>query len=94
MADLLARTNFMEKAGTGIKRVSDACLSNGNRVDFDFSDSFWITIHSNNVDEKMDNVTDNVTENVTDNDTDRLKVIIKSQQTNLRDILMLQEEQF
>jgi ATP-dependent DNA helicase RecG len=67
LVDLLARTSFMEKAGTGIKRVSNACAVNGNKLKFDFSDSFWITIYSN---EKSNNVTDNVTDDVTDNVTD------------------------
>ncbi|MCK9321535.1 MAG: putative DNA binding domain-containing protein [Bacteroidales bacterium] len=67
LVDLLARTNFMEKAGTGIKRVSDACISNGNRVDFDFSDSFWITMHSNNLDANLDKVVDKVVEKVPEN---------------------------
>lgn len=26
----LARTDFMEKAGTGIKRITNACIRNGN----------------------------------------------------------------
>ena len=78
LVDLLARTNFMEKAGTGIKRVSDACISNGNRVDFDFSDSFWITMHTNMLDEKSNNDTDKVVDNDTDNDTDnRFRRIIE-----------------
>jgi len=40
LVDLLARTDFMEKAGTGIKRVTNACIENGNRLNFEFSDSF------------------------------------------------------
>ena len=47
LVDLLSRTDFMEKAGTGIQRVKDACLSNGNKVSFDFSDSFWVEIETN-----------------------------------------------
>ena len=47
LADLLARTDFMEKAGTGIKRVTDACSQNNNEVTFDFTDSFWVTIKTN-----------------------------------------------
>ncbi len=58
LADLLTRTNFMEKAGTGIKPVADACKDNGNQIHFNFSDSFWITIHSNQDD--TDNDTDNI----------------------------------
>ncbi|MBI2629851.1 putative DNA binding domain-containing protein [Candidatus Pacearchaeota archaeon] len=33
LADLLSRTNFMEKAGTGIKRIRDACALNNNKVE-------------------------------------------------------------
>jgi predicted HTH transcriptional regulator len=40
----LVGTDYMELAGTGIKRVTDACVENGNEVNFDFSDSFWLTI--------------------------------------------------
>ena len=45
----------MEKAGTGIKRVTNACIKNGNKVNFDFSDSFWVTIKSNDTDKVTDN---------------------------------------
>ena len=48
----------MEKAGTGIKRVTDSCKDNSNQVRFSFSDSFWVTIYSN------DNVTDNREESI------------------------------
>lgn len=54
---MLSRTEYMEKAGTGIQRVKDACSSNGNKILFDFTDSFWVTIETN------ENVTENVTEN-------------------------------
>ncbi len=47
MADLLSRTIYMEKAGTGIKRVTNACKANGNLCTFKFSDSVWLTIKSN-----------------------------------------------
>lgn len=47
LVDLLARTDFMEKAGTGIKRLRDECKFNGNVCDFHFTDAFWITIESN-----------------------------------------------
>ena len=57
LADLLTRTIYMEKAGTGIKRVNDTCKKNKNKVVFDFTDAFWITIYSN---EKLNNVVDNV----------------------------------
>jgi ATP-dependent DNA helicase RecG len=69
LVDLLARTDFMEKAGTGIKRVTNACVENGNMVNFEFSDSFWVTIQTNNI-----HVVDNVVDNVVDQ---RLKSIIE-----------------
>jgi len=37
----------MEKAGTGIKRVTNACDNNDNKITFNFSDSFWVTIKTN-----------------------------------------------
>lgn len=73
LVDLLARTEFMEKAGTGIKRVRNTCFENGNKCIFNFTDAFWITIHSNNnVEVNIADVTENVTENVTDNVTDNV----------------------
>lgn len=71
LADLLLRTEFMEKAGTGIQRINDACKANGNNCIFDFTDAFWITINSNNVTDVTDNVT-----NGTDNEYNRLTKII------------------
>ena len=65
LVDLLARTDFMEKAGTGVKRVRDACAGNGNNVEFRFTDAFWITIHSNQKD--TDRVGEKVPDNVPDN---------------------------
>ena len=47
LVDLLARTEFMEKAGTGIRRMRDACKNNGNKILFDFSDSYWTIIKTN-----------------------------------------------
>ena len=51
----------MEKAGTGIKRVKDACKANNNIVSFDFTDAFWVIINSN-IQDVSDNVVDNVVE--------------------------------
>lgn len=70
LADLLARTDFMEKAGTGIKRVRDACKTNSNNIHFNFTDAFWVTIETN----VTDNVVDSVVDSVVDN---RLKKIIE-----------------
>lgn len=46
MADLLSKTLYMEKVGTGIQRIRDSCLKNGNKVEFRFSDAFWVEIRS------------------------------------------------
>ena len=73
LVDLLARTDFMEKAGTGIKRVTNACVENGNEIYFEFSDSFWVTIKSNGA----GNVTENVTENVTNKRYDLILKLLK-----------------
>jgi len=65
IADLLTRTDFMEKAGTGIKRITDACNVNNNNVVFDFTDVFWVTFESNVPDNVPDvpGVPDNVPAN-------------------------------
>ena len=74
LADLLSRTDYMEKAGTGIKRIKEACEKNGNRVEFSFSDAFTIEMFSNDIGY---NVTDNVPENVPENRASRILDIIK-----------------
>ncbi len=75
LVDLLSRTDFMEKAGTGIKRVRDACRNNGNKVNFNFTDAFWITMHTNgNVDE---DVPENVPKNVPEKRLDLIIELIK-----------------
>jgi len=63
LVDLLARTDFMEKAGTGIKRVTDACVKNGNKVNFEFSDSFWITMETNSAEKVGEKVGEKLTGN-------------------------------
>jgi len=63
----------MEKAGTGIKRVTDACNANGNKCTFNFSDVFWVTMKMNN----KDNVRDKVGEKLTEN-----QIIILNQMQN------------
>ncbi len=58
----------MEKAGTGVKRVRDACAENRNKVAFRFTDAFWVTMYSNQ------DVPENVPENVPEK---RLNVIME-----------------
>jgi ATP-dependent DNA helicase RecG len=48
LADVLSRTEFMEKAGTGIQRMREECLKNSNRIKIQFTDIFYdLTIFSN-----------------------------------------------
>lgn len=47
LADLLSRTMFMEKVGTGIQRIKEYCTKNKNSVDFKFNDiNFFMSINS------------------------------------------------
>ena len=44
LADLLSRTYFMEKVGTGIKRIQEECKKNNNKVEIKPTDHhFHIT---------------------------------------------------
>ena len=88
MADLLSRTEFMEKAGTGIKRVREACTANGNRVEFDFSDAFWTVIHSNVTDDTVNDATtpENVPENVPERIELLLKMIFKNNKVTIKEM--------
>ena len=46
IADLLSKTIYMERAGTGIERIKNFCKNNGNKVEFDFDSSCFFTIIS------------------------------------------------
>ena len=52
-----------QKAGTGIKRVTNACVENSNEVNFEFSDSFWVTIKSNNTEKGVEKGVEKLTDN-------------------------------
>ena len=82
LADLLSRTNFMEKAGTGIRRVKDTCSENGNKVDFHFTDAFWITIHSN------EKVVEKVVENLSSNQLKIVELIKVNQHITARELAL------
>jgi len=48
IADLLSKTIFMEKVGTGINRIKSFCAKNNNGLEFDLGeDSFRVNIYSN-----------------------------------------------
>ena len=46
LADLLSRTEYMEKVGTGINRMKESCRLNDNRLSFNFTDSFSVEIYA------------------------------------------------
>jgi len=82
LADLLTRTKYMEKAGTGIKRVTNACIKNGNKVNFEFSDSFWITIETNRTDKVGEKVGERVGEKVGVKLTENQRIILNQMQND------------
>jgi ATP-dependent DNA helicase RecG len=80
LVDLLARTDFMEKAGTGIKRITNACVDNGNKVHFEFSDSFWLTIQSNKsqvVEKVVEKVAEKVAGNLSENQNQIIELVVR-----------------
>ncbi len=51
LADVLSRTQFMERVGTGIKRIKDACENYNNPLDFKLRENyFFVEIGSNKKD--------------------------------------------
>lgn len=92
LVDLLARTNYMEKAGTGIQRVINACKENSNKIDFSFTDSFWITIQANSKDKvpnKVPNkVPDKVPDKVSDKVSDKVPDNISENQKQIIDLIL------
>ena len=47
LADVISKTIFMEKVGTGIKRIKDYCYNNNNGIKFEVEDYFFTIINSN-----------------------------------------------
>lgn len=78
----------MEKAGTGIKRIKEACDENGNQFEFFFSDAFRIEIFTNSNEQDVPenvpgNVPGNVPENVPGNRAAKILDIDKLKKDNL-----------
>ena len=74
IADLLSRTIFMEKAGTGIKRIRDYCSKNKNKIKFDFDKyCFFIVINSKKTTPKT---TPKTTSKTTPKNEDRILLLI------------------
>lgn len=96
LADILSRTEYMEKAGTGIRRIRSECNENRNKVHFSFSDSFWIEIKSNQISNDTDRLTAvlNLIINNTNISTVQIaKKLGVSKRTVLRDIEELKKRE-
>ena len=72
----------MEKAGTGIKRVTDACNANGNKCTFNFSDAFWVTMKS----KVAEKVAEKVIEKLTDNQKSIIEIIKRNPYISAREL--------
>jgi len=66
IADLLSKTNYMEKVGTGINRIKNACKENGNKFEFDFKgEDFFVAIYSNKGNfRENEGITEGITEGI------------------------------
>jgi len=56
----------MEKVGTGINRIKNACKENGNKFEFDFKgEDFFVTIYSNKGNfRENEGITEGITEGI------------------------------
>lgn len=78
IADLLHRVGYIEKIGTGIKRIRDAvALHGGCSVEFEYDEYWFTTIFYRQSTAQSDNVTDNVTDKKSDHSEQRLTLILQ-----------------
>ena len=85
IVDLLARTDFMEKVGTGIKRIQDACFKNSNNVEFNFNEDFFVEIYG----KKSEKVGEKVGEKVTENQNKIIQFILKNPEISAKELSSL-----
>ncbi|MFT4244737.1 MAG: RNA-binding domain-containing protein [Candidatus Woesearchaeota archaeon] len=80
IADLISKTHFMEKAGTGIYRIKDYSSLNGNKVEFDYDGYFFTTIYSNsqNIVEKS---SEKSSEKGSEKSSEKIVLLIKKNNT-------------
>ena len=65
LVDLLSRTELMERAGTGIKRIKDACALNKNKVKIKPLETyFFVEIFPSKIYLRLENVPETVPDNV------------------------------
>ena len=77
LVDLLSRTNLMERAGTGIKRIKDACVLNKNNVEIrPLETYFFVEIYSSENYAKLQKTGERVGERVGEKLTENQEKII------------------
>ena len=74
IADLLSKTIYMERVGTGIERIKNFCKNNGNKVKFDFDDFCFFTIIDKK--DKMEN-SEKTTQKTTQKTVEKILYLIK-----------------
>jgi ATP-dependent DNA helicase RecG len=94
LADLLSKTIFMEKVGTGIRRIRKFCLENNNTIDIKPGDTYFsVEMKSPKVMEITDqNVGVNVGENVGVNVGENLRVKLSKNQNLILQLLLVDKE--
>ncbi|MBU4501384.1 MAG: putative DNA binding domain-containing protein [Nanoarchaeota archaeon] len=100
IADLLSRTVFMEKVGTGIKRIKTNCEKNKNKVEFKLAkNDFFVILKSkplngveketsklSQVDEWLTQVNARLTQELSDNEKKIIFFMIKNNKINSTDL--------
>ena len=77
LVDLLSRTNLMERAGTGIKRIRDACALNKNKVEIKPLETyFFVEIYPSEDYAKLDKIGEKVGEKVGEKLTENQERIV------------------
>lgn len=96
IADLLSRTVFMERVGTGIKRIKESCEQNKNSVEFKLTEKdFFVIIKSEvgkrasklkNVNEWLTQVNAKLTQELSDNEKKIIFFMIDNNKINSADL--------
>jgi predicted HTH transcriptional regulator len=85
-----------QMAEQGIKNLSDACVENGNMLNFNFSDAFWVKIDSNVTNSATNNRLDIILEFIKNDNTITTEEIAEkmdvSKHTILKDIDILKTQ--
>ena len=94
IADLLSKTIYMEKSGTGIRRMRGFCRENGNKVEFDFDSFCFFTIINKKekagkgltqVDAKLTQVDAKLTQELSDSEKEIIFFVIENKRISSND---------